>query len=567
MGARVVKFEGGKGARKGEPDTRLPLLVEVGRIDQAADLAEAHLGAGGVPLFVVGERLALLVKGKAGAGGVGHPHARLVQVTPDMLRDLLERLVRFEGTDKRGDPRPIACPRELPGVYLSREGRWNFPRARGVSHVPLLASDGSSLYDDFDPASRLVIVAGDGWPPIPARPTREDAERALALVMELLAGFPFVGDADRSVAVAAMLSACLRGALPACPGFAFDATVRGSGKSKLMEVCGVLAAGTVPAPLTWPPNAEEQEKRVAAMLLAGASVLAIDNVEAGALKGDLLNVLLTGNALSLRVLGQSRMVRIEHAALVLSTGNNLVIAGDLTRRMLVCRLDPRTERPELRQFAFDPVERAQAQRRELVAALLTVAAWGRSVQRPEPVLGSFEAWTRRVRDPLLELGLADPCACLDTLHSDDPEREVALEVLTEWRRCFGDAPTTVAQAIRRATEVGGDSDLRDALDAAAGAGGGISAKRLGRYLLRHRDRVLGDLVLRQGRDLASNCKSWRVAGADPAAGFSGFSGFSLPTHGENGNTRVHEGGEQKPKTRETRLTDADRYRAGKDGEL
>jgi hypothetical protein len=42
---------------------------------------------------------------------------------------------------------------------------------------------------------------------------------------------------------------------------------------------------------------------------------------------------------------------------VFATGNNFTPVGDLCRRVITINLDAGMERPELRQFKFDPVER------------------------------------------------------------------------------------------------------------------------------------------------------------------------------------------------------------------
>ena len=63
-------------------------------------------------------------------------------------------------------------------------------------------------------------------------------------------------------------------------------------------------------------------------------------------------------------------------ATIFATGNNLVIAGDLTRRCLLGSLDAKVERPELRHFNVDPIEEAHSRRSELVVAALTILrAW------------------------------------------------------------------------------------------------------------------------------------------------------------------------------------------------
>jgi putative DNA primase/helicase len=236
-------------------------------------------------------------------------------------------------------------------------------------------------------------------------------------------------------------------------------------------------------------------------------VVLIDNIEI-AVRSAALNSMISQATVAVRVLGLSKLVRVETAALYLMTGNNLLIQGDLTRRVVVCNLDPETERPELRAFGFDPVQRARRERKALVAALLTIAQWGLQVEDGPIPIGSFEEWSRRVRNTVMGLGLSDPCASMEALHRDDPEREMAVELLSEWRREFSGAPTTVAEAVRRATS--GSASLRDAIDPIAGGPGGLRPKALGRYLGRIKDRWIGDLVLRRGPDSMAHSATWSV---------------------------------------------------------
>ena len=74
----------------------------------------------------------------------------------------------------------------------------------------------------------------------------------------------------------------------------------------------------------------------------------------------------------MRVLGESRDIVTRCATVHSATGNNLVIVGDMTRRSLKGKLDPKVERPELQQFDYDPIADASANRGELVAAALTI---------------------------------------------------------------------------------------------------------------------------------------------------------------------------------------------------
>jgi putative DNA primase/helicase len=365
----------------------------------------------------------------------------------------------------------------------------------------------------YDAEHGVVVCAGDGWPKVPAAPTREQALAALELFWSLLSGFPFVHESDFAAAVAALLSAVLRPTLPACPAFGFTAPVRGSGKSKLADIAAVLATGRPGAAITWSPKEEENTKLLGAAAMAGDSIVLIDNIEI-AVRSAALNSMISQLTVAVRVLGLSKLVRVETAALYLLTGNNLLIQGDLTRRVVVCNLDPETERPELRAFDFDPVQRALRDRKALVAALLTIAQWGLQVKDGPIPIGSFEEWSRRVRNTVMGLGLSDPCASMEALHREDPEREMAVELLSEWRREFSGAPTTVAEAVRRATS--GSASLRDAIDPIAGSPGGLRPKALGRYLARIKDRWIGDLVLRRGADSLAHAATWIVEQRRPS---------------------------------------------------
>ncbi len=224
--------------------------------------------------------------------------------------------------------------------------------------------------------------------------------------MGLLQGFSFVQDADRSVALSAILTACIRRSLPTAPLHAFTAPVMGSGKSKLVDIATVVASGREAAVIAQGKTEEETEKRLGAMLLAGDPVIAIDNCEAP-LGGDFLCQMLTQPVVRARILGRSEAPELPANAMVTATGNNLVLIGDMARRALLCQLDPQCERPELRVFADDPVQLVQADRGKYLTAALTVLRAFQVAGLPKQCdpLGSFHDWSRRVRDCT---GLAGP---------------------------------------------------------------------------------------------------------------------------------------------------------------
>ena len=147
-------------------------------------------------------------------------------------------------------------------------------------------------------------------------------------------------------------------------------------------------------------NAEELEKRIVGCLLSGDPLVSLDNLN-GQLASDLLCQASTAEAVKLRPLGSSVQVEIENTTLWTANGNNLIVAGDLARRSLVCRMDPGVERPEERVFAFDPVARAREFRRRYVECCLSIMRAYCAAGKPNVgavPFGSFEGWSRLVRE-------------------------------------------------------------------------------------------------------------------------------------------------------------------------
>jgi hypothetical protein len=241
-------------------------------------------------------------------------------------------------------------------------------------------------------------------------PTKADATAALVRLDTLLKGFPFVGPADRAVAISAILTMLDRRAMATAPLHAFTAPAAGTGKSLLVDVAAMLATGRPMPVISQGKNEEELEKRLASALLAGDAGISIDNCEY-TLQGGFLCQALTQPMLNIRLLGYSRKVPTPVNAALYATGNNLEIAGDLIRRCLLCSMDAGVERPELRLFSENVIEQAQVKRGELVGAALTMLrAWHiAGTKTGLTPLGGFEEWSHRIRDALVWLGCTDSC--------------------------------------------------------------------------------------------------------------------------------------------------------------
>jgi hypothetical protein len=303
---------------------------------------------------------------------------QLVPVTCPYLINVLCHAAQFMRFDKRAKKFVhVDAPKNVAETYLSRRGHWKLPLLAGVVNTPFLRVDGSIRETaGYDAPSKLLFKPEDQfYPPVPRYPDKDDAAAALELLCGLIESFPFVSQADHAVALAGFLTVLDRRSMATAPLIAFTSPAAGTGKSLIVDMMSVLATGRLVPVLSQGKNEEEFEKRLGASLLAGDICISIDNCEAP-LSGALLCQALTQGELNIRLLGYSRNVGTATNATIFATGNNLVIAGDLTRRCLLGSLDAGVERPELRHFSVDPVEEAHSRRDELVIAALTILrAW------------------------------------------------------------------------------------------------------------------------------------------------------------------------------------------------
>ena len=115
------------------------------------------------------------------------------------------------------------------------------------------------------------------------------------------------------------------------------------------------------------------------------------------------------------------------------------MVGDLCRRVITINLDAAMERPEVRQFKFDPVEMVLVDRGKYVAAILTICRAYFVAGRPNkaPRLASFESWSDTVRSALIWLGKADPVKSMESAKAEDPESTELGNMLEGWAAAIG----------------------------------------------------------------------------------------------------------------------------------
>jgi hypothetical protein len=443
---KVISFpiaNGQRDANAGSPADQLPMIqVKDGELSLLATSAEEMLIAAGTPLYQRGGTLVRpIIETVDASRGRKTKVAQLKVLDSVYTRDLMSRhavWMKWDGRAKRLVR--TNAPMEIASMMLARAGDWTFPAIAGVISTPTMRPDGSLLTEPgYDESTRLLLVEPPPLPPIPDRPTRDDAIAALKLLEGLLKGFPFVDDVARACALSAIVTPVVRGAFPVAPLHASRAPTAGSGKSFLWDVVAAIAIGQLMPVMSTGADETEMEKRLGTAMMTGQPLISIDNISKE-LGGDALCQIIERPVVEIRILGRSERVRIEARGTTLfATGNNFVIVGDVCRRIIITNLDPEMERPELRQFKFDPVELVLNDRGKYIAAALTICRAYIVAGKPDcaPRLASFEGWSDAVRSSLIWLGKADPVKSMENARAEDPERLELNAMMEGWGAAIG----------------------------------------------------------------------------------------------------------------------------------
>lgn len=507
---------GQKDPTAGAKGTGRPAIVmRGGQLPAEVDQAEEALLKANLGVYQRGESLVRVVRLPQSEGdhGVQRPSGALL-IHPITSTWLREKFAISADWLKSGDEGniPINPPIGHAMALLARVGEWKAPVLVGVVSCPTMRQDGSILQvPGYDRASGLLYDPGATvFPVVPESPTKAEAAAALEVLAKPFREYRFATKGDRAVVLAASLTAVMRRILPAAPLFAVDAPTAGSGKSLLCETIGIITSGYKPTIISQGKTPEEDEKRLSSVLMAGDAVLVIDNCDRP-LGGDTLCSMLTQEVIASRVLGKSEVKRMPTNALVMATGNNLEVVGDLGRRTLVCRIDTGTERPDQLVHGFSPTEEALRDRPALVVAALTVLRAYVVAGRPSPLppIGSFEDWNL-VREALVWLGEDDPTVTRERVMSDDPRKGELGELLELWHDALGGQAVTLSEIAEMATKParGRINELQQALVERT-LKGNFNTRSVGRYLARHKDRLVGGRVLRCIDD-SSGVKRYRV---------------------------------------------------------
>jgi putative DNA primase/helicase len=232
--------------------------------------------------------------------------------------------------------------------------------------------------------------------------------------------------------------------------FVIRSSMPGTGKGLIVRTLVRLAFDTLPVIATWGGSSEEFEKRLGALLLQAPGALSIDNANGMQVKGDLLEAILTEGSANIRPLGVSETVRVYNRSFITLTGNNPIITGDMARRTLPIDILPRSADPERDRYSFNPAEYVQRRRSVFLRAAFIAMRAFRLAGMPRhglPAVGSFDDWSRKVRDLVFWLTSYDVSEGFRRNKAEDPRRQADASLLSALYQHFGTTPFKAADVI------------------------------------------------------------------------------------------------------------------------
>jgi len=435
------------GASEGEPSERPVIWLESGQKPRITDQSLAVLAK---DFFQRGGELVRVLPSPSGA--------RIMAATERGIDDTLNRRLEFRkvkvGRDGEQGDVVADAPAWLSTNILQLQSWHGIRGLEGIRRAPFIRSDGSvaGLKPGYDSRSRYWVETDEDWSPLEAPATWEDVRNAIDTLFTLVDQFPFQNDAGRSVWLATILTRLARPAFRGpSPLFVYNATTPASGKSLLAKLVGIITDGTPPGMLTLSRNEEELRKLLTAALRDGEGILVLDNVM-GETGSPTFDRFLTSTEWQDRILGKSESVLLPNLTVPIITANNATIRSDTGRRALTLMLAPNVENPELRRFRIDDIcSHTLKERRVLLISAIRILQWhfqnglpqaahfrhrdafGNDILAPVEPFGSFEGWSRVVRQALIGAGLPDPVVTNNDLKVVDDKKWARRLFIEAWR--------------------------------------------------------------------------------------------------------------------------------------
>lgn len=229
---------------------------------------------------------------------------------------------------------------------------------------------------------------------------REELEAAWRTLWAPFAEFPYVTVTDRSVVVAALLTAVMRRKLATAPAFCFVAPPA-CGKTLLASCIAELTGGKT----TVTSNKLVPEDWFISAAQNGSRSILFDDIR-GEFYSDILDTWLSKRFYTYHEPYKFEVSRVNTQMLTLIAGTNVTPCKRLEPRVLTVHLDPRMEQAERRRFRLDAKKYCREHQQHLISAALTLITgfvMAGFCRFTEDRLTSFEMWDDFIRQCVLWL--------------------------------------------------------------------------------------------------------------------------------------------------------------------
>jgi hypothetical protein len=356
---------------------------------------------------------------------------------------------------------PVDCPQKVASALIGSAHELPEITIKAIAQTPMIIDGQLRAARGFDRDSGTWLDAPVVQ--VPEICDKAAAQEALNVLKSWIEEFAFKYEADRSVALSAMLTAAVRASIDHAPGFVGSKPEFGAGASTLCNLFNVILTGQKVAAINADKSREEIDKHVDSNLRAAHASLCLDNIP----KGTVFNSIAIAQVISestrnMRILGKTEDINVSCTQLVLLNGVNIRVSEDLGRRCLPIEIDPCMEDPENRTFNRpNLVADAQRERVALLTACYTIIlAYLQSGEKvPALPFGGFEQWRRHVQEPLVWLGELDPVTARQRLKQEDPVKAQMRSLFQCWRCLFGDLDVLASEVVAQA-----DPGIADSLD-------------------------------------------------------------------------------------------------------
>lgn len=326
------------------------------------------------------------------------------------INPLCEFYYTIKGEDKEPKDVETRPPMDIVKYILNTQKLWKkLPILNGVTSCPIISLTDGRIQEipGYDKNLGVLYVAGvNGTPKItvPDKPTIEDVTKSVAILKDILSDFPFVEPADEANTVALIISSVLKTPLSKemYPMALITKPIQGVGASKITRYCNIIRNGTEPKMIPLPKTEEELEKKMFACAKDGADFIAYDNLMGPLYYGTLASQI-TQNTYTGRILGKTESLTIPFAPVWIGNGVNVVANGDLPRRCYFIKIDPKDDKPWLKNEwkHKDLDEYVKTHRSELLSAIFTIVRFWIQAGKPKPDavvprIGGFEGWCNTI---------------------------------------------------------------------------------------------------------------------------------------------------------------------------